>query len=100
MDTTPPPTVKAYPHSIIVWTTGDELPDNCVHVNPTSRSKEEWTKAFSPFYLGPCTLPGGTVAKNMENAWQYAKVYPQQLVDPNDKNSDPGKGLYFSFYSC
>lgn len=48
-------------------------------VNTTSRSPESWSKAFSPFYLGPIPLYGGHTAKRMENAWQYAKVYDQHL---------------------
>lgn len=31
----------------------------------------------SPFLAGPVSLYGDYVAKNVENAWQYAKVYPQ-----------------------
>lgn len=29
---------------------------------------------LSPFFLGPVSLYDGHVAKNVENAWQYAKV--------------------------
>lgn len=36
---------------------------------------------LSPFFLGPVSLYDGHVAKNVENAWQYAKVYKQH-VDP------------------
>ena len=35
-------------------------------------------KEFSPFTLGPVPLYGGLVSKNMENAWQYSKLYPEQ----------------------
>lgn len=30
---------------------------------------------LSPFKIGPCKLYKDYVSKNMENAWQYAKVY-------------------------
>ena len=32
-------------------------------------------KEFSPFTLGPIPLYGGNEATNMENAWQYSKLY-------------------------
>ena len=34
-------------------------------------------RPLSPMLLGPVQLYGGLVSENMENAWQYAKVYPQ-----------------------
>ncbi len=37
-------------------------------------------KRLSPFFLGPCELYDGYVAKNMENGWQYSKVYYTHLV--------------------
>lgn len=52
-------------------------------INTTSRSRD-WSRGLSPFFLGPVPLyPGAPVpeAKNVENAWQYAKVYPRH-VDP------------------
>lgn len=48
---------------------------NAVVVNATSRAVG-WSSALSPFRLGPCSLYGGRESLNMENAWQYAKVYP------------------------
>lgn len=45
-------------------------------VNTTSRGS--W-KGLSPFFIGPCNLYGGYVAKNMENAWQFAKVYARHV---------------------
>lgn len=47
-------------------------------VNTTSRATVPWQRALSPFYLGPCKLYDGAVvpeARNVENAWQFAKVY-------------------------
>lgn len=46
-------------------------------VNTTSRS-DNWGIGLSPFLNGPCPLYDGapcTEAKNVENAWQYSKVY-------------------------
>lgn len=42
--------------------------------NVTSRSQDKF-RALSPFLLGPVDLYDGHVAKNVENAWQYTKVY-------------------------
>src|ERR1700743_98204 len=30
---------------------------------------------LSPFRLGPCTTPDGVEFQNMENLWQFSKVY-------------------------
>jgi len=32
---------------------------------------------LSPFRIGPCKLYDGHVSQNMENAWQYSKVYEE-----------------------
>lgn len=44
------------------------------YINTTSRSND-WSKELSPFFLGPVSMYGDKIAKNMENAWQYSKVY-------------------------
>lgn len=49
-------------------------------VNTTSRSNN-WSAGLSPFFLGPVDLYDGYVAKNVENAWQYSKVYEYYLED-------------------
>lgn len=49
-------------------------------VNATSLSEEPWSKGLSPFYLGPVSLYGGLVAKNMENAWQFSCVYREHMT--------------------
>lgn len=56
-------------------------------VNTTSRSKEPWSRGLSPFFLGPVKLYDGFTSHNVENAWQYAKVYKQYTT--NDDNRDP-----------
>ena len=58
---------------------------NGVYVNTTSRSSESWSLQLSPFYLGPCDLYEGVIAKKMENAWQYSKVYDCHI----DADGDP-----------
>jgi hypothetical protein len=53
-------------------------------IDTTSRSNG-FGKIFSPFLLGPAKLYGGFKAKNVENAWQFSKVYPNMV----DDNEDP-----------
>jgi hypothetical protein len=43
-----------------------------------SKSKT-WSVGLSPFKLGPCELYDGHTAKNVENAWQFSKVYPEHI---------------------
>lgn len=38
-------------------------------------------RPLSPFLLGPVPLYAGYWSKTMENAWQYAKVYPGQTYE-------------------
>jgi len=59
-------------------------------INTTSGSKT-WSKALSPFFLGPVKLYGNYMSKNMENAWQFSKVY-QIFVDKDTGNPSH---LYF-----
>lgn len=48
-------------------------------VDVTSNSAENWSRQLSPFYLGPVGLYGAFSAENVENAWQYCKVYAQHV---------------------
>lgn len=59
-------------------------------INCTSRSTVPWSRGLSPFYLGPCTLYGGYVSQNMENAWQYSKCYKVHT----DENGEPTQAYY------
>jgi hypothetical protein len=54
-------------------------------INTTSRSKERWSTGLSPFFVGPVNLYNSNKAKNLENAWQYCKVYKEHV----DENNDP-----------
>lgn len=53
-------------------------PDGIEQINTTSRSNN-WSVNLSPFFLGPIKLYGDFISKNMENAWQYSKVYEYYL---------------------
>lgn len=35
---------------------------------------------LSPFILGPCEMYQGIISRNMENAWQFSKVYKEHLI--------------------
>jgi hypothetical protein len=52
------------------------LPDDVIVIDTTSRS-DNWTKGFSPFIIYGGHLYGNYYAKNVENAWQFSKVYEQ-----------------------
>ena len=50
-------------------------------INTTSSSRT-WSRGLSPFILGPVPLyEGASVSESltMENAWQFAKVYPEHI---------------------
>lgn len=61
-------------------------------INTTSRSRT-WSRNLSPFLVGPIKLYGGHVAENLENAWQYSKVYPVHF----DEEKDEIKQDYFDW---
>lgn len=48
-------------------------------IDTTSHTRDDWQMGLSPFKLGPVPLYGGKMARNMENAWQFAKVYKEHL---------------------
>lgn len=61
-------------------------------INTTSRSKN-WSRDLSPFFLGPVPLYIGAAsssAQNVENAWQYSKVYPGYV----DEDGNPHEGYF------
>lgn len=59
----------------------------CTVINTTSRSsgRDAWSRGLSPFHIGPVQLYDGAAAYNVENAWQFAKVYPVHV----DKEENP-----------
>lgn len=46
-------------------------------INTTSHSAEDWSSGLSPFKLGPVPLYDNHTAQIFENAWQFAKLYPE-----------------------
>lgn len=61
-------------------------------INTTSHSKTDWASGLSPFNLGPVNLYGSYTARIFENAWQFAKVYPEHT----DKSGAPS-GHYWQW---
>lgn len=67
----------------------DAAPPGALVLNTTSRSRD-WGRAFSPFMLGPVDLYGGYIAQNVENAWQFSKVYSEHV----DVNGNPSEEYF------
>ncbi len=65
----------------------DTPPEGYTVLNVTSRAND-WAQAFSPFRLGPVTLYDGHTARNVENAWQFSKVYSEHLGHDGAPTSD------------
>ena len=69
----------------------DPMPTGLV-INTTSRS-DNWTKDLSPFLLGPVVVypyDEPYASLNMENAWQFSKVYPVHV----DGGNNPRDGYW------
>lgn len=61
-----------------------KVDDKTIVIDTTSGGGK-W-RGLSPFIIGPCQLYDEHVALNMENAWQFAKVYPEHV---NSKTKEP-----------
>lgn len=72
-------------NKIIVVGPRDKKPEGYVLVNTTSRSKKTWEQQLSPFNLGPVDLYSVFKSRNVENAWQFSKVYK----DFTDEQGEP-----------
>lgn len=76
------------PAKVIVIGPRDKRPPKGeVVINTTSRSND-FGKELSPFFLGPVRLYDGIESKNVENAWQYSKVYAEHVGEdglPTDR---------------
>lgn len=57
----------------------DKMPEGSYVVSTVSKSQTAWERQLSPFVLGPCDLYDELTSRNMENAWQFAKVYREHL---------------------
>lgn len=66
-----------------------KIPKNAIVVNTTSRSTD-FGKELSPFFLGPVSLYDNYISKNVENGWQYSKLYSAHA----DDNGCPTESYY------
>ncbi len=65
----------------------DICPKGYIEVNCTSRSTTKW-KGLSPFVNRPISVYGDLVAQNMENLWQFSKVYNPYLDEFDNIRSE------------
>jgi len=66
---------------VFVYGTKDISPHNII--NTTSRSNT-WSRGLSPFFLSPVNIN----AYNIENVWQYSKVYKEHIDEDGNPNED------------
>lgn len=69
--------------TVYVWGPRDKSPKGVEVINTTSRSIN-WSRGLSPFFLGPCELYGDYVSHNVENAWQFSKVFQEHATHQGD----------------
>jgi len=68
----------------------DKCPEEYECIYTTSKSKD-FGKGLSPFFVGGnIELYGGFTAKNVENAWQFSKLYKEFA----NENGNPTKEYY------
>jgi hypothetical protein len=65
----------------------DKAPAGAQVINTTSKSFT-WSKSLSPFFVGPVDLYGGYKSQNVENAWQFSKVYYNQVDQDDNPNQN------------
>lgn len=65
--------------------------DNSIIIDTTSHSKN-WSRGLSPFFVKGGYFYDNNYSHNIENLWQFSKVYPE-FVDENDNPTD----LYFKW---
>ena len=71
---------------IIVIGKRERCPEGYLRVDCTSNNRDPiFKEGLSPFYLGPVECYDGLKSLNMENAWQFAKVYRCHI----DNNEEP-----------
>lgn len=78
--------------NIMVISPREKAPEGFKVINTTSKDASDIGRAFSPFYLSNIPLYENHMARNMENAWQFSKVYKEYA----DKQNNPTKE-YFSW---
>lgn len=66
-----------------------KVPSDAIEIDTTSRSRN-WSRWLSPFLVGSVNLYSGYTSLNMENAWQYSKVYKIHL----GKDGEPSEEYF------
>ena len=74
---------------IYVLKHNDVFKDNALDIDVTSRSTT-WSRGLSPFIIEGGPVWTGDIAKNVENLWQYSKVYDCHV----DSNGEPNDEWY------
>ena len=74
--------------NLIVLGMRDKVPDGFELINTTSRDKTGYGQQLSPFYLRNIPMYGGIVSSNMENAWQYSKVYAEHVGEDGEPTDE------------
>lgn len=64
------------------------LPDTAIIIDTTSKS-DDWSKELSPFVVRCGALYDDYFAKNVENGWQFSKVYKEY-----DNNGEPSPAYF------
>src|SRR5215211_4682044 len=62
-------------------------------IDTTSHSAHDWSSGLSPFKLGPLSLYDNHTAHIFENAWQFAKLYPEHADSQGNPRPHIGTGL-------
>ena len=81
------------PAQVIVthkWSKVTDKDEPGVVIIDTTSKAADWRLDLSPFHLGPCNLYDGKIAENMENVWQFVKVY----AEDTDANGDPNESYW------
>ena len=72
---------------ILVLNNSEKAPENALDINVTSRSTT-WSRGLSPFIIEGGKVWTGDYAKNVENLWQYSKVYACHVDDNGEPNQE------------
>jgi len=65
-----------------------KAPEGALVINTCSNASTGWQRDLSPFLIGPCDLYDGHIAQNMENAWQFQKLYKVHADDEGNPTDE------------
>ena len=64
----------------------DEIPSGYTVINTTT-SEKGWSRKLSPMLLGPVKI-NDKISLNVENAWQFSKVYNEHIDESNEPTTE------------